>query len=87
MLTARIQSNNKETLVHFPCTKRVLASKLSRIGIQTPASKLPCETTPESEVKIALSADELIIYKTGCLHSVSWIRSNVYRSLYDKILF
>lgn len=69
MLTVKIQSNSKEALIHFPCTKRALAAKLSRIGIQTPASKLPCETTPESEVKIALSADEPYLQKLASLAS------------------
>ncbi len=69
MLTARIQLNNKETLVYFPCTKRALATKLSRIGIQTPASKLPCETQPESEVKIAISAGEQHLHKLASLAS------------------
>ena len=67
MLTAKIQSNNKETLVHFPCTKRALATKLSRIGIQTPTSKLSCETKPESEVKISISADEPRLQKLASL--------------------
>lgn len=58
MLTAKIQSNSKEIIVHIPCTKRALAAKLSRIGIPTPASKLPCEAKPESEVRITISAVE-----------------------------
>ncbi len=78
MLTVKIQSNSKETLIHFPCTKRALASKLSRIGIQTPANKLPCEAKPESEAKIAISADEphlqelaLLASKASSLESVN----------------
>lgn len=67
MLTAKIQSNNKEHLVHLPCTKRALAAKLSRIGIQTPASKLPCEPHPESEVRIAISADDPRLQKLALL--------------------
>lgn len=67
MLTAKIQSNSKEIIVHIPCTKRVLAVKLSRIGIQTPASKLSCEAKPESEVKIAISADEQHLQKLALL--------------------
>lgn len=69
MLTVKIQSNSKEALIHFPCTKRVLASKLSRIGIQTPASKLPCEPHPESEVRIAISADDPRLQKLALLAS------------------
>ena len=69
MLTARIQSSNKEALVHLPCTKRSLATKLYRIDIQTPASKLSCETNPESEVKIAISADDLHLQKLALLAS------------------
>lgn len=69
MLTAKIQSNNKETSVHFPCTKRALAVKLSRIGIQAPVSKLSCEAKPEIKVKIAISADEPCLQKLASLAS------------------